>query len=203
MTGISMEAPTASGSSSHLPRVRPWVLVLGIVQLILGVIALGAPLVMGLATAVLIGWVLMIGGVLEIVHGVADRQWRGFFVGLLGGVLYVVIGFMVVANPAATLLTVTLLVAMFLIISGIFRTVMALVERFPHWGWMLLNGIISLLLGISIWRQWPLSGLWVVGLFVGIEMLLNGWSLIMLGLAGKRLRAAITSELDRIDVQRA
>jgi uncharacterized membrane protein HdeD (DUF308 family) len=203
MSGIPLEAPTASSSSPHLPRLWLWFVVLGVVQLILGVIALGSPLVIGLATAVLIGWVLMIGGVLEIVHGFADRQWRGFFLDLLGGILYLVIGFMVVANPGLTLLTVTMLVAMFLFTSGIFRIVMALAERFPHWGWMLLNGIISLLLGISIWRQWPVSGLWVVGLFVGIEMLLHGWSLVMLGLAGKRLRAVITSKLERIDVQRA
>ncbi len=192
MTAIPMETLTAP-ASSHLPRIWLWFVVLGVVQSILGFIALGSPLVMGLATAVLIGWMLIIGGVLEIVHGIAGRQWRGFFVDLLSGVLYVVIGFMVAANPGLTLLTVTLLVAMFLFISGIFRIVMALAERFPHRGWMLLNGMISLLLGVSIWRQWPLSGLWVVGLFVGIELLLHGWSLIMLGLAGKRLRAAITS----------
>src|SRR5262249_40039429 len=157
--------------------------------------AIASPLVFALATAVLIGWVLIAGGAVEILHCFADREWRGFFQDLLSGILYLVIGLMVVASPAATLVTVTLLIALFLIIGRVFRTLVALVERFPHRGWMLLDGLIALLLGLSIWRQWPLSGLWVVGLFVGIEMLFHGWSMIMLGLAGKRVRSVITSRL--------
>ena len=195
MTETSIESPAASGASHHFPRVWLWFVVVGVIQVILGIIALAMPLVMGLATAVLIGWVLIVGGVIGIVHGFADRNWRGFFLNLLSGILYLVIGFMVVANPDAALVVVTLLIAMFLIFGGIFRTIMALIERFPHRGWMLLNGVISLLLGISIWRQWPLSGLWVVGLFVGIEMLFHGWSMVMLGLAARRLRLAIASRL--------
>ena len=74
----------------------------------------------------------------------------------------------------------TLVIAMFLVFEGIFGSWRRLTARYPHWGWVMFNGIISLVLGIMIWRQWPYSGLWVIGLFVGIEMLLNGWSLVML-----------------------
>jgi uncharacterized membrane protein HdeD (DUF308 family) len=77
----------------------------------------------------------------------------------------------------------TLLVAIGLLAGGILRIILSVVERFDGWGWMLLNGVVSLLLGLAIWRQWPLSGLWVVGLFVGIEMLCSGLSWVMLGLA--------------------
>lgn len=198
MTDITTEAPGASGSSRHVPRFWLWFVVVGVLQVILGAIALGSPLVMGMATAVLIGWVLIIGGVIGILHAFADREWRGFFLDLLSGILYLAIGFMIVANPAATLVSVTLLIAMFLIIGGAIRILVALVEQFPHRGWMLLNGVISLLLGISIWRQWPLSGLWVVGLFVGIEMLLHGWSMIMLGMGCKRMRSGITSRVAKM-----
>jgi uncharacterized membrane protein HdeD (DUF308 family) len=59
--------------------------------------------------------------------------------------------------------------------------------RYPHWSWVLLDGVVSLLLGVLIWRRWPVSALWVIGLFVGIEMLLNGWSLVMLSLTGRTL----------------
>jgi uncharacterized membrane protein HdeD (DUF308 family) len=62
--------------------------------------------------------------------------------------------------------------------------------RYQNWGWLLLHGVINLLLGVLIWRQWPLSGLWVIGLFVGIDMIFNGWSLVMLSLAAKNLPAA-------------
>jgi len=192
MAENSMQPHAEPLPRGDLRRGWIWFVVLGVLQVILGIVALGSPLLIGLATAVFIGWLLLIGGVFEVGHGLLRRQWRGFFLDLLTGILYVAIGFMVVANPGITLIALTLLISMFLIISGIFRTVTALSERFPHWGWMLLNGIVSLVLGIAIWRQWPFSGLWVVGLFVGIEMLLHGWSLIMLGLAAKGLKSAQT-----------
>jgi uncharacterized membrane protein HdeD (DUF308 family) len=68
------------------------------------------------------------------------------------------------------------------------RIVLSLLERFEGWGWVLLNGVISLILGVGIWRQWPVSGFWVIGLFLGIEMVLSGWSWIMLGLAARSIQ---------------
>ena len=78
-------------------------------------------------------------------------------------------------------------IAAFLIVSGIFRVATALSLQFNNWGWVLLNGTVSLLLGILIYRQWPTSGEWVIGLFVGIEMIFNGWTWIMVSLSLKRL----------------
>lgn len=164
-----------------------WFLALGVLLVVLGVIALGSSVFLTLATMEFVGWLLIVGGVLEAVHACSCKGWGGFFIDLLTGILYVVVGFMVVANPGATAVALTLLIAMFLIFGGIFRIVVALVVRFQNWGWLLLHGVVNLLLGIAIWRQWPLSGLWVIGLFVGIDMLFNGWSLVMLGLAAKNL----------------
>jgi uncharacterized membrane protein HdeD (DUF308 family) len=101
---------------------------------------------------------------------------------LLAGVLYLIVGVFMIDNPVETAVGVTLLVAAGLLVGGILRIVLSLVERFDGWGWALLNGIVSLLLGAAIWRQWPLSGLWVIGLFMGIEMLFSGLSWMMLGL---------------------
>jgi uncharacterized membrane protein HdeD (DUF308 family) len=142
---------------------------------------------MTLATMVFVGWLMIVCGVMEAAHACSCKGWGGFFIDLLTGILYVVVGFMVVANPGATAVALTLLIAMFLIFGGSFRIVVALVVRFQNWGWLLLHGVVNLLLGMAIWRQWPLSGLWIIGLFVGIDMLLNGWSLVMLGLAAKNL----------------
>ncbi len=188
MAGIPMQ-PDAEPLGSDLRRGWLFFVILGVLLVILGLVALGAPLLATLATGVFIGWMLIIGGVLEVLHSLWHRRWRGFFLDLLIGVLYAAIGFMVVANPGVAAVTLTLLIAMFLIIGGIFRIVTAVSERFPHWGWMLLNGAISLVLGVMIWRQWPASAVWVIGLFVGIDMLFQGWSLIMLGLTGRRLPA--------------
>jgi uncharacterized membrane protein HdeD (DUF308 family) len=172
----------------ELKRNWGWFLGLGIALLVLGAIALGASVAMTIVSMVLLGWLLIIGGVLEGIHAFwRERAWGGFFIDLLTGILYVVVGFMVLANPGEAAMALTLLIALFLMFSGLFRIVVALILRFPHWGWLTLHGAVNLVLGIAIWRQWPLSGLWVIGLFVGIDMIFNGWSLVMLGLAAKKL----------------
>lgn len=164
-----------------------FILALGIILVALGTVALGASLFVTLATMVFIGWLMVVGGVVEAAHAFWMKNWGGFFLDLLGGLLYLVVGLMIVANPAATAVTLTLLIAVFLIFGGVFRVVAAVIMPFPNRIWLLLHGAINLLLGISIWKSWPLSGLWVIGLFVGIEMICNGWSLVMLGLAAKRI----------------
>ena len=164
-----------------------WFVGLGILLVVLGMMALGSSVVMTLATMVFVGWLMIGGGVLQAVHAFTCKGWSGFFIDLLSGILYTVVGFMIIANPGATAVTLTLLISMFLIFGGIFRIATAISVRFHNWIWLLLHGVINLLLGISIWQQWPLSGLWVIGVFVGIDMLCNGWSLVMLGLAAKNL----------------
>ena len=170
-----------------------WFLALGIVQIVLGMIALGEVFLMTIFSVVMLGWLLIFGGVASIVHAFMERQWGGFFIDLLTGVFYCVAGFMMVANPGAGVLALTLVISMFLIVGGIFRIVESLVGDLPHKGWVFLNGVVTLVLGILIWRQWPSSSLWVIGLFVGIEMLLYGWSLVMLATAARRLPTAAPS----------
>jgi len=171
----------------ELKRSWGWFLALGIALIVLGTIALGSALVMTIASVFFFGWLMIIAGVMEAVHAFWRKRWAGFFLDLLTGILYVVVGWMMVTNPKESALLLTLIIAMFLLFEGVFRIVVALSARYPHWGWVLLNGVISLVLGLMIWRQWPYSGLWVIGLFVGIEMLFNGWSLVMLSLASRRL----------------
>jgi uncharacterized membrane protein HdeD (DUF308 family) len=171
----------------ELRRRWGWYLVLGILLIVLGTTALGSSVLMTLATMVFVGWLMIGGGVVEAVQAFTCKGWSGFFLDLLTGILYVVVGFMIVANPGATAVALTLLIAMFLITGGIFRIVVAVSVRFPNWIWLVVHGIVNLLLGIAIWRQWPLAGLWVIGLFVGIDMIFNGWSLVMLALAAKKL----------------
>ncbi len=171
-----------------------WFLALGIVQIVLGTIALGESVLMTLFSVVMLGWLLIIGGISSIIHAFMERKWNGFIIDLLTGLLYAVVGFMMVANPGELAVTLTLVISLFLMIGGVFRIVEGLVGALPHRGWVLLNGVVTLLLGILIWRRWPSSGLWVIGLFVGIEMLLYGWSLVMLAIAARNLPKAGTPE---------
>lgn len=164
-----------------------WLVALGSALVILGLFALSWSVMATLVSVEIFGWLLLLGGGLSVVHAVVRRRWGGFFIELFAGILYIVIGLMVVGNPAAGAAVLTLLIAMFLLVGGIFRIVTALTVRFHHRLWMLLNGIVTLLLGIMIWRQWPWSGLWVIGMFIGIDIIFYGWSLVMLGLALKNL----------------
>ena len=170
---------------SAMKRNWGWFLFLGIVEILLGTVAIGASVFATIVTVVFFGWLLLAGGVLSALHAFWRKQWRGFFLDLATGVLYVVAGFLMVANPAAAAVSLTLLIAMFLLMGGIFRIIVALSGHLEHWGWVMLNGLITAGLGILIWRQWPVSGLWVIGLFVGIEMIFYGWSLVMLSLIAK------------------
>jgi uncharacterized membrane protein HdeD (DUF308 family) len=168
-------------------RNATWFLVLGVILVILGFIAVGRSVSVTLASMYFFGWLLVIGGVVEAVQVFWQRQWGGFFFHLLSGVLYVVVGFMVLNNPEAGAVALTLLIALFFLIAGAFRIIVALTMRFPEWHWLLLNGAISLLLGLLIWKQWPSSALWVIGLFIGIELIFTGGAWVMLSLAARRL----------------
>ncbi|QEH39138.1 acid-resistance membrane protein [Aquisphaera giovannonii] len=160
----------------------PWLLALGIVLVVVGTLAIGAPLLASLATSLTIGVFLLIGGGAQLVGAFWTRDWSGFFLVLLMGVLYAVLGLLFIRQPVQAAAALTLLVACALMVGGLFRIIGALTYRFPHWGWVLLGGLLNLFLGILIWMEWPGSALWVIGLFVGIDMLFTGWTWIMLSL---------------------
>jgi len=157
-------------------------LALGITLVVFGTGALIASPFVSLAAVVVFGFLLIAGGVIQLVSSFWAGQWSGFLLHLLIGVLYLITGYLIVDEPLRSLVNITLIVAMFLLISGLFRIVAALLIRFHDWGWVLLNGMVTLLLGMMIYKHWPSSSLWVIGAFVGIDMLFNGWAWIMLAI---------------------
>jgi uncharacterized membrane protein HdeD (DUF308 family) len=165
-----------------------WILALGIVLVVVGTIAVAMPFIASLASAVAFGVLLLMGGIAQLVGAFWTRDWSGFFLSLLIGVLYVVLGLMFLRDPGDALLAMTLLLACVLLVGGLFRIIGSLMYQFPHWGWVLVGGIINFVLGILIWQQWPVSGLWVIGLFVGIDLIFTGWTWVMLAFAVKNLR---------------
>jgi len=159
-----------------------WLLALGIALVTLGTIAIATSFFVSVVTVVMFGVLLLIAGIVQIVNSFWVGKWSGFLLHLAIGILYIVVGALIIDSPLASAMALTLMVAAFLVVGGLFRIVASLVLRFPNWGWPLLNGLVSLLLGILIYKQWPASGLWVIGLFVGIEMIFNGWAWVMLAL---------------------
>jgi len=160
-----------------------WFLLLGIALIILGMIMIGAALAATIVSMVIFGWLLVISGAFEAIAAFGSRAWSGFFLHLLSGVLSLVVGVLVLAHPLAAAEGLTLLIAAYLLVAGIFRMAAALSVRYPHWGWELLGGLVTTLLGALIWAQWPVSGLWVIGTFLGIDLLFRGWAWVMFSVA--------------------
>jgi uncharacterized membrane protein HdeD (DUF308 family) len=165
-----------------------WILALGIVLVIVGTLAVAMPLVASLATAVVVGSLLLMGGVAQLVGAFWTRDWSGFFLSLLIGVMYLVLGLMFLRAPIKAEEIMTLLLACGLMIGGLFRIIGSLMYQFPNWGWTLVGGVLNLVLGLLIWQQWPEAALWVIGLFVGIDMIFTGWTWVMLSLAVKNVK---------------
>jgi uncharacterized membrane protein HdeD (DUF308 family) len=165
-----------------------WCVGVGAALVILGMVALSTSVLVTLGTMVMFGWLMVLAGLLQTAHGFTNRAWGGFFVELLAGILSAVAGTLIVAHPAVTAEALTLMIAMLLIIGGIFRIVVSLSVRFPNTVWLLIHGVVNVLLGMMIIQVWPISGLWVIGTFIGIDLIFNGWTLVMLGLAARGMK---------------
>jgi uncharacterized membrane protein HdeD (DUF308 family) len=166
-----------------------WFLLLGVGLVVLGLVVLSYTGMVwaSLATAFVFGCFMLVGGFFYIVGAFFTRGWGGFFLSLLAGVLHLAVGAIILEHPVDTIIVFTLLMAAFFFVEGLFRIVAALAGQFRHWGWMLLNGIITLALGVMIWRRWPIDALYVVGLFLGIDMIISGANYIALELKARRL----------------
>ncbi len=144
-----------------------WFLLLGIILICLGTIALLMTPVATVAAVLVLGWLMVASGVIEIIHGFRMHGWGGIFLHLIGGIVGVVIGLLVVTHPIAGALAWTLLFASFLTVIGLFRVIIALRLKFMNWGWAVFDGVITLLLGVLVWAGWPSSGLCPVVLRLG------------------------------------
>jgi uncharacterized membrane protein HdeD (DUF308 family) len=172
-----------------------WLLVLGISMVILGTIALFITPAATIGTVLVLGWLLVVSGVVEGIESFRVRRWGGIFLHLIGGVLGVLVGLLVVTHPVAGALAFTLLFASFFTVIGVFRLVAAIRLKFPNWGWAAFDGAVTLLLGIMLWMDWPGSGLWFIGFAVGLSLLLRGWSYVMFAIAVRTHPTAAVSSI--------
>ena len=187
---LSPLSPTVQHELQHMRNNWCWFMLLGILLTVGGTAAIIVPLITAAASLVaviVLGIVLMIAGVGTIIGSIWAGKWSGMLLHLLVGVLYVVVGFLITDRPVAAVVVFTLYIAMIFILLGSYRIVAALAVRFPQWGWALLNGVITLLAGVIIYKHFPSSALWVIGLLIGLEMLFNGWTWIMLAVGLRRL----------------
>ena len=174
---------------------------LGILTVIFGVVAIGSPLITGVAVAVFVGFLLLASGVARIVHALKSKQWGTGFWGTVIGVLGVAAGLLMIFRPLVGLVTMTVLIAIYFLVDGISEIIAAFkIKPDQGWGWVFFNGIIAVALGLMIWRQWPVSGRWAIGLLVGIHILITGWSMIILGTGARRVAGVIEDAVgDAVD----
>ena len=165
---------------------------LGIMTVIFGFVAIGSPLITGVAVSVFVGFLLLASGVARIVHALKSKQWGTGFWGTVVGVLGIAAGLLMIFRPLVGLVTMTMLIAIYFLVDGISEIIAAFkIKPDQGWGWVLFNGIIAVLLGFMIWSQWPVSGRWAIGLLVGIHILITGWSMIILGTGARRVAGVI------------
>ena len=160
-----------------------WFLAFGIALLALGIAAVARAFTATIVTMVFFGWLLLVASGIEIVQAIMVGHWAGFFHHLLAAILFGVVGFLLLTRPVISAETLTIFMAMFFLISGLFQLVASIVLALPGWGWQVLDGIISIVLGALILSQWPVSGLWVIGLYLGIYLIFYGIAWIALALS--------------------
>jgi uncharacterized membrane protein HdeD (DUF308 family) len=161
-----------------------WFLAFGIGLLVLGVAAVVRSFTATVVSMVFFGWLLVLAAGIEIAQAVMVGHWAGFFQHLLAAILFGVAGLLMVVKPLRSAEVLTIFVAAFFLVGGLFEIVAAVALALPGWGWQIADGLITVALGALVIAEWPVSGLWAIGLFLGIDLIFFGfaWIAIALGL---------------------
>lgn len=178
---------SASDTLDTIRHHSGWFMALGVAQIVVGALAIGSPLVATLASAVFLGWLLLIAGCVQVVQAFEYRVWQGFFLHLAGALLYIVAGVLVVTRPAAGALTLTLILAVFFVVEGVSRLMLGIrVRGTPGSAGLLIGGVLGTVLGVLIWLEWPSSAVWAIGLLLGVNLVFNGFALVSIASAARR-----------------
>jgi uncharacterized membrane protein HdeD (DUF308 family) len=165
-------------------KAGTWFIATAVAFIVLGTLAIMAPYVAGIAVTTLVGTLLIIGGVM---HGIG--AFRGGGVGrtiwqIIVTAFYVIAGIYFLTHPLIALTSLTLLLASVLFVEAIMNVVLYFsMQREDRSGWILVNAVVSFLLAIMIAQQWPSISIWAIGTLVGVNLLVNGFSRLMLGTA--------------------
>jgi len=154
----------------------------GIFMIIAGLLAIAAPLASGISVTLITGCLLLVAGVAQIILAFRSGGMGESIMLVVLGLLGIVAGGYMLSQPGLALGVLTLFLAGFFIAEGIIEIIAAIRARpAPGWGWFLFGGVLSLLLGLMVWRQFPLSGVWAIGTLVGVRLLMSGVSLVAIG----------------------
>ena len=162
-------------------RYSLWYLIEGVLLVVTGILAIVFPVVSSAAVVVLLGWLLIVSGVVQGISLIGAGHVPHFWLQLISVILAVLVGFLFLRDPAQGMLTITLLLIVFFMIEGISKVVFSLTIRpFPNWGWVLASGLVGILLAVILWANLPVTALWLIGLLLGIELISVGAALAYL-----------------------
>jgi uncharacterized membrane protein HdeD (DUF308 family) len=159
-----------------------WFLAFGIILMLLGIAAVVRAVTATVASMVFFGWLLLFSGIIEFVHAFMVGKWAGFFLHILVALLFGITGALMVFRPVISAEAVTFVMSVFFLVAGLYQLFASMWTHLPGWGWQAANGALSAIMGVLLLMQWPASGLWVVGLFVGIDLIFYGWAWIALAI---------------------
>ena len=182
-----------AGGLQSSPGLEPlraksgWIVALGIVYVIVGIIALGSVVTATVASVFVVGIMMVVAGVAEVINSFQIQTWGKFLLWLLLGLLYIVAGFVTFENPLLAAAFLTLLLGASLLVSGVMRIVLAFsMRQGMPWIGVALSGVITLLLGLVILAHWPVSSIYILGIFLGIDLIFAGAGWIAIGLGLRR-----------------
>jgi len=179
---------TAVSVTGILKKSLGWSIFLSVLMIVAGILAIIMPPAAGIAVTILVGWLLIFSGVAHLVFGWHTRTTGGLLLEVLLGIVYILVGVYLLLNPVAGLVSLTLALTIYLFAEGILEFILAIRLRpLPGSGWLFIDGIVTIILGVMIWRAWPSSTAWAVGILVGVSMLFSGIARLMLSLAARRL----------------
>lgn len=190
MSPVLTEAHQPLLALTELHRHWKTFLALGIVLVALGVVGVVASTFATLLSVLFLGALLLFAGGGLVAHAFWAPRWSGFFLQLLSGLLYVVVGWLCVTRPGIEAVVLTLLLAISLIVQGGVRMGAALVAHVDGKGALFVSGALTFVLGVLVWNQWPASSLWMIGLFAGIDLIFYGLWIVSLAQAVRRLFTA-------------
>lgn len=155
-----------------------WFLFFGIALIFCGVACILANVAATWAAVVVFGWMMLAAGIFALVQAFKVHTWSGFFLYLLSAIFRGFAGYLLVRYPKMGAEALTLIVAAFFVVAGLFRATGATMLKFPYWGWSTFSGIVSFVLGVILLTQLPVASIWFIGLAIGIDMIFDGTALI-------------------------
>jgi uncharacterized membrane protein HdeD (DUF308 family) len=164
-----------------------WFLAFGIVLVVLGIAAIVRSVTSTVVSMLFFGWLLVIASIVEFVNAFMVGKWSGFFLHLLIAILFGIVGVLFLKSPGISAEAATMVMSIFFLIGGLYQLISALWAHLPGYGWQVANGVITTVLGGLLLAQWPVSGLYAIGLFVGIDLVFFGWAWMALALGLRKM----------------